>query len=98
MTGWRPVTTSPSEALDARTPGPGRALGCRDRVAGHRPAISDLRAGDLVFFASSKTNPATIYHVGLYIGGGQMIEAPFTGENVRISSIYRASLFGAGRP
>ena len=58
----------------------------------------DLRAGDLVFFASNKTNPATIYHVGLYIGGGQMIEAPFTGENVRISSIYRASLFGAGRP
>ncbi|HSF25970.1 MAG TPA: C40 family peptidase, partial [Actinomycetes bacterium] len=60
--------------------------------------LDDLRAGDLVFFATSKTNPATIYHVGLYIGGGQMIEAPYTGENVRISSIYRASLFGAGRP
>jgi cell wall-associated NlpC family hydrolase len=61
-------------------------------------ALSDLRPGDLVFFASSKTDPSTIYHVGLYIGGGQMIEAPYTGENVRIASIDRPSLFGAGRP
>jgi len=27
-----------------------------------------------------------------------MIEAPYTGENVRISSIWRSSLFGAARP
>jgi cell wall-associated NlpC family hydrolase len=61
-------------------------------------AISDLRRGDLVFFGSDPGNPASIYHVGLYIGGGQMIEAPYTGEDVRISSIYRDSLFGAARP
>jgi cell wall-associated NlpC family hydrolase len=61
-------------------------------------AISDLRKGDLVFFGSDPGNPNSIYHVGLYIGGGQMIEAPYTGEDVRISSIYRDSLFGAARP
>jgi cell wall-associated NlpC family hydrolase len=61
-------------------------------------AISDLRRGDLVFFGSDPGNPGSIYHVGLYIGGGQMIEAPYTGEDVRISSIYRDSLFGAARP
>jgi cell wall-associated NlpC family hydrolase len=61
-------------------------------------AISDLRPGDLVFFGSDPGNPSSIYHVGLYIGGGQMIEAPYTGEDVRISSIYRDSLFGAARP
>jgi cell wall-associated NlpC family hydrolase len=60
-------------------------------------ALSDLRRGDLVFFASG-SDYQSIYHVGLYIGSGQMIEAPYTGENVRISSIWRSSLFGAARP
>ena len=49
------------------------------------------------FFASSG-DYRSIYHVGLYIGDGQMIEAPYTGESVRVSSIWRSSLFGAARP
>ncbi|MDQ1586258.1 MAG: peptidoglycan DL-endopeptidase CwlO [Actinomycetota bacterium] len=61
-------------------------------------SMSAIRPGDLIFFGSQPGNPASIYHVGLYIGGGQMIEAPYTGENVRISSIWRDSLFGAARP
>ncbi len=60
-------------------------------------ALGELRPGDLVFFASG-SDYRSIYHVGLYVGGGQMIEAPYTGESVRVSSIYRASLFGAARP
>lgn len=61
-----------------------------------RVAISDLRAGDLVFFGSSGPNS---HHVGLYIGGGQMIEAPYTGANVRYASIYRSDLVSyGGRP
>jgi cell wall-associated NlpC family hydrolase len=63
-----------------------------------RIAISELRRGDLVFFAEDKSDHGSIYHVGLYVGDGRMIEAPYTGENVRVSSIFRASLFGAGRP
>ena len=62
-----------------------------------RVAISDVAPGDLVFFSSS-ADYNSIYHVGLYIGGGMMIEAPYTGENVRISSIWRSSLFAVGRP
>jgi cell wall-associated NlpC family hydrolase len=61
-------------------------------------SLTDLRVGDLVFFASDPGDHRTIYHVGLYIGSGQMIEAPYTGENVRVSSIWRSSLFGAARP
>jgi cell wall-associated NlpC family hydrolase len=61
-------------------------------------ALGNIRPGDLVFFGSSKSNHNSIYHVGLYIGGGNMIEAPYTGANVRISSIWRSSLFGAARP
>ena len=50
--------------------------------------MTQLASGDLVFFASNKTNPATIYHVGLYIGGGQMIEAPFSSGSISHVGVY----------
>ena len=53
---------------------------------------AQLRAGDLVFFGSP------IHHVGIYEGGGVMINAPETGENVRRDSIARADYAGAARP
>jgi cell wall-associated NlpC family hydrolase len=53
---------------------------------------SELQPGDLVFFGSP------IHHVGLYAGGGSMIEAPYTGVNVRYRSIYRSDYAGAARP
>jgi cell wall-associated NlpC family hydrolase len=61
-----------------------------------RVPISDLRPGDLVFYGSS--GPSS-HHMGLYVGGGQMIEAPRTGLNVRYASIYRSDLLPyGGRP
>jgi len=53
---------------------------------------SELQPGDLVFFG------APIHHVGMYVGGGTMIEAPYTGVNVRYRSIYRSDYAGAARP
>ncbi|WP_433474912.1 NlpC/P60 family protein [Spirillospora sp. CA-142024] len=67
-------------------------------TSGPHIPISDLRPGDLVFFATDKSDPATIHHVGLYISGDRMVEAPYTGERVRISSIHRSDLIGATRP
>ena len=62
-------------------------------------SYSSLRRGDLIFFATNTSNPSTIHHVAIYIGGGQMVEAPYTGANVRISSIYRSDRMPyAGRP
>jgi cell wall-associated NlpC family hydrolase len=62
-------------------------------------AISDLRVGDLVFFATDTSEPGTIHHVALYAGDGQMVEAPYTGAQVRVSSIYRSGLMPyGGRP
>jgi cell wall-associated NlpC family hydrolase len=58
-----------------------------------RVAISDLRPGDLVFYGSSGE---TSHHMGLYIGGGRMIEAPYTGAQVREASIYRSDLLPYG--
>ncbi len=57
-----------------------------------------LMPGDLVFFATDTSDPDTIHHVGMYIGHGEMVEAPYTGARVRISSIWRHDLIGATRP
>jgi peptidoglycan DL-endopeptidase CwlO len=54
---------------------------------------SDLQPGDLVFFDG-------LGHVGLYIGGGQFIHAPHTGDFVKISSLtgwYASTYVGARR-
>ena len=66
--------------------------------AGGHVDLGDLLRGDLVFFAYDPQDPTTIHHVGLYIGGGLMIEAPFTGASVRLSSIGRSDYIGAIRP
>ena len=41
---------------------------------------SELQPGDLVFFDA-------LNHVGIYIGGGQLVHAPQTGDVVKISSL-----------
>jgi len=66
--------------------------------AGPHPSRSELRPGDLVFFAHDPADPGTIHHVGIYIGNGQMVEAPFTGARVRISPAFRPDYAGATRP
>ena len=60
-------------------------------------ALSELRPGDLVFFATDTSNPDTIHHVGMYIGNGEMVEAPYTGADERISPAFRPDLIGAVR-
>lgn len=52
----------------------------------------NLQPGDLVFFGKS----GNIHHVGIYVGNGNMIHAPQTGDVVKISSInteYRISQY-----
>ncbi len=56
--------------------------------------ISDLQPGDLLFYG-----PGGGTHVAMYIGGGQMIEAPYTGASVWITGVRLGTGFaGAGRP
>lgn len=57
-----------------------------------RVSQSDWQPGDLLFYGSP------IHHVGMYIGGGRMVEAPYTGASVRVVSPYRSDYVGAGRP
>ena len=49
--------------------------------------------GDLVFFGT----PSNIHHIGIYIGNGQMIDAPQTGETVQIQSYNWSDFAGFGK-
>jgi cell wall-associated NlpC family hydrolase len=61
-------------------------------------AAGDLQPGDLVFWGQTADH-TSIYHVALYIGGGQVIQAPQSGDVVRISSMWFGSdYYGAVRP
>ncbi len=60
---------------------------------------SELVAGDLVFFEPRADGPG---HVGIYIGEGQLIEAPHTGDVVKLAPLAELSaalgFVGATRP
>jgi cell wall-associated NlpC family hydrolase len=61
--------------------------------------LDQLQRGDLLFYATNNSAPDTIHHVGIYIGNGMMVDAPFTGALVRIDSIYQPGTpIGAVRP
>jgi cell wall-associated NlpC family hydrolase len=55
-------------------------------------STSEMQPGDLVFFDG-------LGHVGIYIGGGQFVDAPHTGSVVRIDSLatWGSSFVGARR-
>ncbi len=66
---------------------------------GPHVSLDQLQRGDLLFYATNNSDPATIHHVGIYIGNGMMVDAPFTGALVRIDSIYQPGTpIGAVRP
>jgi cell wall-associated NlpC family hydrolase len=53
---------------------------------GKKISKSELRKGDLVFFATG-SNRYRITHVGMYIGNGKFVHAPGRGKRVRIASL-----------
>jgi cell wall-associated NlpC family hydrolase len=68
-------------------------------LSGPRVPLGDLQRGDLLFYATNNSDPGTIHHVGIYIGNGMMVDAPYTGAFVRIDSIYQPGVpIGAIRP
>ena len=56
--------------------------------------IGDLEPGDLLFYG-----PGGSEHVAMYVGPGEMIEAPYTGASVWLTGLRLGGDFvGAGRP
>ena len=54
--------------------------------AGKLVPLSALRPGDLLFYARNTRDRRTIYHVGMYLGAGRMVEAPNRRAPVRIAA------------
>ncbi|MFD2420906.1 C40 family peptidase [Amycolatopsis pigmentata] len=50
-------------------------------LVGRPVAQADLQPGDLVFFYTP------VSHVGIYVGGGNVLNAPTAGQNVKISAM-----------
>jgi cell wall-associated NlpC family hydrolase len=62
---------------------------------GQHVSMDQLQAGDLVFFSHG----GSISHVGIYVGGGNFIHAPQTGDVVKVSNIANhGGYVGAVRP
>jgi peptidoglycan DL-endopeptidase CwlO len=51
-------------------------------------SYSEMRPGDIIFYASNPSDPNTIFHEAMYIGNGQEIQAPHTGDVVKISGVF----------
>ncbi len=63
------------------------------------PSLSNLQPGDLLFW-SSNGSASGIHHVAIYIGGGNVIQAPQSGSVIQITPVGAVSwgYFGATRP
>ena len=63
------------------------------------PALDSLQIGDLIFWSTDGTI-AGIGHVAIYIGNGNVIQAPRSGDRIKITPIYQVEPgdMGATRP
>lgn len=60
--------------------------------------VGSMQPGDLLVYAYDTSDPDTIHHIAMYIGNGQMVHAPRTGDVVRVVPVYYDGLYGVGRP
>ena len=60
--------------------------------------LSQIQPGDLLFSAGSDGTPSDPGHVVMYLGDGQIIQAPQTGEDVQIDPVDLTSVVVATRP
>jgi cell wall-associated NlpC family hydrolase len=68
------------------------------RQDGPQIPLSQIQPGDLLFSAGSDGTASNPGHVVMYLGGGQIIQAPQTGEDVQIDPLDLAGVVVATRP
>jgi cell wall-associated NlpC family hydrolase len=54
-------------------------------------SLADAQPGDLLFFEPGPSGPG---HVGIYVGNGEMIDAPHTGTDVQVQPVWTSELTG----
>jgi peptidoglycan DL-endopeptidase RipA len=69
------------------------------QVGSYHPSIDNLMPGDLTFWSGDGTS-GDIGHVAIYVGGGNVIQAPQSGDVIRITNVYdvESGYYGATRP
>ena len=68
------------------------------RQDGPQVPLSQIQPGDLLFSAGSDGTPADPGHVVMYLGGGQVIQAPQAGQDVQVDPLSLAGVVVAARP
>ena len=63
----------------------------QQRIVAHVP-IEAAQPGDLIFYYSP------ISHVGMYLGNGQLVHAPSSGDHVKVATVNWGKVTGVGRP
>ena len=66
-------------------------------LAGPAVPLKQIQPGDLLFWANDPADPRFIDHVAIYLGNGQIIEAPYTGALVHVEALNTSHLVGAVR-
>jgi cell wall-associated NlpC family hydrolase len=69
------------------------------QAGSYHPSTNNLLPGDLVFW-SSDGSQSGIHHVAIYIGGGNVLQAPQSGEVIQITPLDEVDwgYYGATRP
>jgi cell wall-associated NlpC family hydrolase len=62
-------------------------------------SINNLQKGDLIYFRTNTAQPSQVSHVGMYTGDNKFMQAPKTGDIIRISELtgYYKDNFVIGR-
>ena len=68
------------------------------RHDGPQVPLSQIQPGDLLFSAGGDGTPASPGHVVMYVGGGQVIQAPQPGQDVQVDPLSLAGVVAATRP
>ncbi|HTT89502.1 MAG TPA: C40 family peptidase [Acidimicrobiales bacterium] len=60
--------------------------------AGSHVDLNDVQPGDLIFWAADVSDPATIYHVAISLGGERTVQASQTGHPVEVLALWPSGL------
>jgi cell wall-associated NlpC family hydrolase len=60
--------------------------------AGAHIPLSQVQPGDLIFWALDPSDPSTIYHVAISLGGARSVQATQTGQNVQVIDLWSYGL------
>ena len=63
---------------------------------GRSVSRAELQPGDLIFYGYN--GPSSSYHAAMYIGNGQVIHSPQSGDHVRVANMNMGTISSMKRP